>query len=106
MIVALSVPNLVLATIVVGVVAVVFRARVFGANERDSTSWVDAWLKAIVILVAVAFFLVYVPSWALQTKTVADMNRNAQDLIGAGLFAIALIVVLWVLRWAHAEKRV
>lgn len=106
MIAVLGLPNVVSVAVVVGIVAVIFRSRVFGANDASEISWLDAWLKAMVIVVAVAFFTVYVPSWAIQTDAVTDMDRNAQDLIGAGLFGLALVATLWALWYAHREKRV
>jgi hypothetical protein len=102
----LGLPNVVSAAIVAAVVAVVFRARAFGANERDRTSWIDAWLKAGLIGVFAVFFGVFVPSYVMQTETVAGFDRNAQDLIGSGLFGAAFITTLWGLRVAYRTKRV
>lgn len=102
----LGIPNVVSAGIVTLVVAVVFRSRVFGANERRETSWIDAWLKAGVIVVFVVFFAVFLPSYVIQTETVAGFDRNAQDLIGSGLFGGAFVATLVGLRYAYRSKRV
>jgi hypothetical protein len=102
----LGLPNVVSVAIVSAIVAVVFRARVFGANDRTTTSWIDAWLKAILILVFVVFFAVFLPSYAMQTKTVAGFDRKVQDLIGLGLFGAAFVATLWGLRYAYRTKRV
>jgi hypothetical protein len=102
----LGLPNVVAATIAVAVLAVVARRRVFGANERTETSWLDAWLKAVVIVVFVVFFTIYLPSYIIGTSTVADMNRNAQDLIAAGIWGVGMAATLGGLWYAHKEKRV
>jgi hypothetical protein len=102
----LGLPNVVSVAVVAAVVAVVFRARAFGANERATTSWIDAWLKAILILVFVVFFAVFLPSYVMQTKTVAGFDRKAQDLIGSGLFGAAFMATLVGLRHAYRTKRV
>ena len=106
MLAVLGLPNVVSVAVVSAVVAVIFRARVFGANERTKTSWVDAWLKASLILVFVVFFAVFLPSYVMQTETVAGFDRNAQDLIGSGLFGVAFVATLWGLRHAYRTKRV
>jgi hypothetical protein len=102
----LGIPNVVSAGIVTLVVAVLFRARVFGVNERTETSWIDAWLKAGVIVVFVVFFAVFLPSYVIQTETVAGYDRKVQDLIGSGLFGGAFVATLAGLRYAHRSKRV
>ena len=102
----LGIPNVVAAAIAALVLAIIAHRRVFGANERTQTSWVDAWLKAIVIVVFVVFSSVYLPSYVMTTSAVADLNRNAQDLIGAGVWGVSFVVILGGLWYAHREKRV
>ncbi len=102
----LGLPNVVSATIVVALVAVVFRRRVFGRIDRVRSSWVDAWLKALVILVGVTFLGVYVPSWILQTGPVTRLHQPARDLVGAGTWGVAFVAILTVLYLAHRESRV
>lgn len=102
----LGVPNVVAAAVVAALVALLFHRRVFGANERTTTSWADAWLKAFVILVFATFCGVYLPSWALQTKTVAEFDRAAQDVVGAGVWVVAMVLLFWGLWYAHRQKRV
>ncbi len=102
----LGVPNVVAATVVAAVLAVVARRRVFGANERTETSWLDAWLKALVLVVFVVFVAVYLPSYVMQTSTVADLDRTAQELIGTAVWGTGFLSILWGLWWAHREKRV
>ena len=102
----LGLPNVVAATVATLVLAVVARHRVFGENERTDTSWTDAWLKAIVIVVFVVFFTIYLPSYVIGTSTVADMNRNAQDLIASAIWGAGMVALLGGLWYAHREKRV
>ncbi|MFQ5556283.1 MAG: hypothetical protein ACE5GB_02050 [Acidimicrobiales bacterium] len=106
MLAVLGLPNIVTAAIVVAAVAVVFRSRVFGTNEPTDTSWFDACLKAIVIVVFTAFTAVYLPSYVLQTKAVADLDGTVRDLLGAGTWLAAFAATLWGLWYAHREKRV
>ncbi len=106
MLAVLGIPNVVAATIAVAILAVVARRRVFGANERTETSWLDAWLKAIVIVVFVVFFTVYLPSYIIGTSTVADLDRNVQDLIASAIWGAGMAVTLGGLWYAHKEKRV
>ncbi len=106
MLAVLGLPNVVSAGIVTLVVAVVFRARVFGINERTETSWIDAWLKAGVIVVFVIFFAVFLPSYVIRTETVSGYDRNVQDVIASGLFGAAFVATLAGLRYAHRSKRV
>lgn len=102
----LGIPNVVAATLVVALLAVVARRRVFGVNERTETSWLDAWLKAIVIVVFVVFFTVYLPSYVIGTSTVANMDRNVQDLIATSIWGAGMAALLGGLWYAHREKRV
>ncbi len=100
----LGIPNVVAATIAVAVLAIIARKRVFGANERTETSWTDAWLKALVIVVFVVFFTIYLPSWVIGTSTVADMDRNAQDIIASAIWGAGMVATLGGLWYAHREK--
>ena len=102
----LGIPNVVAAAIAALVLAILARRRVFGANERTETSWLDAWLKAIVIVVFVVFSSVYLPSYVMTTSTVTDFNRDVQDLIGAAVWGAAFAATLGALWYAHREKRV
>lgn len=106
MLALLGLPNVVLAAIVTAVVAVAFFGRVFGANERTETSWLDAWLKAGVIFVFVTFFGVYLPSWVMSTGTVADLDRTVQDLAGSAVWGAAFVVIIGGLAYLHRQKRV
>ncbi len=106
MLVLLGFPNVVVAAVAAAVLAVVARRRVFGVNERTETSWLDAWLKAVVIVVFVVFTSVYLPSYVIGSSVVSDLNRNAQDLIAAGIWGAAFAATLWGLWFAHREKRV
>ncbi len=106
MLAVFGIPNVVVAAIAATLLAIVARRRVFGANERTETSWLDAWLKAIVIVVFVVFTTVYLPSYVIGMSAVSDLNRNAQDLISAGIWGAAFTATLGGLWYAHREKRV
>lgn len=102
----IGIPNLVSVAIVVGAVSLLFRSRVFGSNQQGEISWLDAWLKAIVILVAIAFFSVFLPSYVMQTSRVTAFDRTVQQLIGASVWVVAFSATLFALWYAHREKRV
>jgi uncharacterized membrane-anchored protein len=102
----LGLPPLVIVAIGTGVLAGLAHRRVFGVNRRTETSWLDAWLKAIVIVVFVVFFTVYLPSYVLQTSTVAEFDRIAQDLIGAAVWGAGFVATIWGLWYAHTQRRV
>lgn len=106
MIALLGLPNIVVATIVAALGTLILRARVLGTNERTATSWIDAWLKAIAMVVFITFVGVYVPSYILQTSTVANLDRNVQDILGTGAWLIAMVVTFGGLRLAHSYKKV
>ena len=88
------------------VAALVLAPRLLSANDRLSVPWLDAWLKSAVIVLAVALLVVYVPDWALKWGPVTDLSRFGQDLIGTGLWAGGLVVILGALWYAHRESRV
>lgn len=80
--------------------------RVVDANDRLDFPWLDAWLRTALIVVAVIVFVVYIPSWALQTETVGKLGDFGQQVIGVGLWAGGLGVVLGALWYAHKENRI
>ncbi len=89
-----------------GVVALVLGPRLLSANDRLHMPWLDAWLKTAVIVVGFIAFTVLVPSWAMQTDTVAGLDRLAQDLVGTGLWLFGMVGGLWALWYAHREDRI
>lgn len=92
-----------LAAIVGGLV---LAPRLFGVSDRLNSSWIDVWLKTLIIVLAVAIFTVFIPDWALKTTTVAKLDRIYQDVIGVGLWAGGMALVLGGLWWAHRESRI
>jgi cytochrome c553 len=92
---------------VAAAVAALFVApRLLRVNDRMSSPWLDAFAKAIAIVAAVALFTIFIPDWALKTSTVANLDRIYQDIIGVGLWASGLALVLGGLWWAHRESRI
>jgi hypothetical protein len=92
--------------IIVAVGLMVFAPRIVGANDRLDTRWLDAWLKTAVIVAGFVVFVVLVPSWAMQTKTVSGLSRITQDLVGVGLWGAGLFGGLVALWFAQRQERV
>lgn len=86
--------------------AMVLTPRLRSENNRLNTPWLNAWLKAIVIVLSVILLTVFLPDWALKTGTVSRLGRFAQDFIGTSLWALGLALVLGGLWYAHRESRV
>ena len=80
--------------------------RIRGTNDRRTTAWIDAWLKALVIFAYVLLLTVFVPSYVLQHEEVAARDPLAQDLIGTAVWGIGFVAVLGTLFWAHRRGRV
>ena len=97
---------MVVATGLTAILAIVLRGRVFGRIDRTNSSWFDAWTKAVTIVVFVVFATIFLPSWILQTSTVAGMTRTTQDLVGAAVWAAAMAITFWGLWYLHRERRV
>lgn len=87
-------------------VALAMAPRVIDANDRLDFPWLDAWLRTALIVVAVIFFVVYIPSWALQTEPVGKLGNFGQQFIGVALWTGGLGVVLGALWYAHKEDRI
>lgn len=92
--------------IAAGVAGLVLGPRLLSANDRLHMPWLDAWLKTAVIVVGFIVFTVFVPSWAMQTDTVAGLDRLVQDMIGTGLWLLGMVGGLWALWYAHREDRI
>ena len=75
-------------------------------GDREEISWIDAGLKAAVIFIGVTVLTVLIPSYVMQREEVAELDRTAQDLIGATIWIVALVAVLWLLRSAQRQDRV
>lgn len=99
--------TMVAAFLIVGAgFALVLGPRIIGANDRLAMNWLDAWMKTAVILVGMVAFTMYVPNWAIQTDTVAGLDRLAQDIIGTSLWLGGLGAAIWALWYAHREDRI
>jgi len=98
------IPVIVIVGLLVG--AILFGRRIIGANDRLDTSWVDAWLKTAVIVLAVALFTIYLPDLALKAAPVTRLSRFSQDLVGVGVWSIGFVGLVAVLWYAHKESRV
>jgi mono/diheme cytochrome c family protein/uncharacterized Tic20 family protein len=89
-----------------GVFALILGPRVIGVSDRRTMPWLDAWLKTSVIVVGFIVFTVLVPAKVLETETVADLPRPAQDIIASGLWLGGLAAGLLALWYAHRERRI
>lgn len=89
-----------------GLIVLVLAPRVLSENDRLDTPWLDAWLKAAVIVSGAIILTVIIPDWAVKNSTVTSLSRFAQDLIGVSLWLLGMVVVLWSLWYAHRRSRV
>jgi hypothetical protein len=97
--------NFVIA-LAVATALVLLRKRIFGRIDRLNGPWLNAWLKALLIAVAIALLVAVIPAKVLEFDAVADLDRTAQDLIGAGLSLGGLLVVFVALRQAQKHDRI
>jgi mono/diheme cytochrome c family protein len=75
-------------------------------TDRLDLPWLNAWAKSAVIVIWFVLFTVFVPSWVLQSDSVAKMADTTQDLVGAGVWSAGLVLGIETLWWAQREKRV
>ena len=92
--------------IAVGVGALVLWPRFVSGGDRGDMPWLDAWLKAIAIVVWFVVFTVYVPSEVMTSDTVSELSRNAQDVIGTGLWVGGMAAGIWGLWYASRHRRI
>lgn len=90
----------------IGVGVLVLGPRISGQIDRLSVSWLDAWLKTGVIVVAVVVLTVLVPNWIIHLQFVAEMDDVAKDLITVSAWGLGLGLVLWTLWWADRKSRI
>jgi len=87
-------------------IAIVFGSRIIGKIDRREVSWLDAWLKTGVIVVGLIVSIVILPAKFIELGFVQDMSRNVRDLLTVGIWSGALAVSLFVLWYAHRERRI
>jgi mono/diheme cytochrome c family protein len=86
--------------------ALVLAPRIVSTIDRLDVPWLDAWLRAGIIVVYFVVATVFVPSAVLQTETVSRLDRPIQDVIGSGLWIGGLAVGLLGLWYTHRERRI
>lgn len=87
------------------IAAVAARARTASRTRgRLTGGWGDAWLKTLAIVIGITLLVILVPSMVLQFESVSGLDRNVQDLIGSGLWAVGLGGSLLALAWAHRKE--
>lgn len=84
----------------------VFRRQFLQPLDRLSSSWGEAVIKSSAIVMFFVLFVVLLPSWAVQTETVAKLDRSIQDLVGLGLWISGLGVGIGGLILAHRDSRI
>ena len=84
----------------------VLSPRIVSTIDRLDVPWLDAWLRAGIIVVYFIVATVFVPSAVLQTETVSRLDRPIQDVIGSGLWIGGLAVGLLGLWYTHRERRI
>ncbi len=92
--------------IALGVFGYVFYPRIVGQVDRLEMPWLDASLKAGVIVVGFIVFTVFVPNAALRTGYVANLGDFGQNIVGVGLWGGALLAGIGVLWYAHRDRRI
>lgn len=84
----------------------VLAPRIAGHIDRVRVPWLDAWLRAGIIVVYFVVATVVVPSLALKTETVGRLPQVAQDIVGSGLWIGGLAIGLLGLWAAHRTERI
>ena len=92
--------------VALAIAGMVLYPRLVSETDRVHLTWPVAWLKTGVIVVAIVVGTVLIPNWVISTQTVADLDRNAQDLITVGLWGGALVVCLSLLWLAGRKHRI
>lgn len=86
--------------------ALVLSPRIVSTIDRLDVPWLDAWLRAGIIVVYFVVATVVVPSVVLQSETVSRLDRPIQDVIGVGLWTGGLAIGLLGLWYTHRERRI
>lgn len=71
---------------------------------RGAATWVAGYGRATTIAILVVVLTVWLPSQVLSR--LADQPRMVQDVIGSGVWAVALLAILAGLRWAQKTGRI
>ncbi len=103
-------PFVVVVTYAVGFIAFLVVAGLVAApyvltrNEEHYFDWPRAWLKATVILLFFTIATVVIPSWVLEWGPVSRASRSLQDILGSGIWFVALALGIWGLWRAQRER--
>ncbi len=85
---------------------VLLGSRIAAEVDHKSGSWLDAWIKTVVIFVGSVVLAVFVPSYILELHSVATLSARLQDIVGTGAFSLALVFSLWAIYRAHVAKKI
>jgi mono/diheme cytochrome c family protein len=86
--------------------ALVLSPRIVSVIDRLDVPWLDAWLRAGIIVVYFIVATVAVPSLVLKSETVSRLDRPVQDVLGVGLWTGGLAIGLLGLWYTHRERRI
>ncbi|HEY5684561.1 MAG TPA: cytochrome c [Acidimicrobiia bacterium] len=92
--------------IAVAAVGFVLAPHIVGPVDRLTMPWLDAWLRAGIIVVFFVGATVIIPSMIMQTETVTRLARPVQDVIGSGLWTGGLVGGLLALWYTQREQRI
>lgn len=92
--------------IALAIAGAVAAPRVVAVIDRTHTSGVDVALKAGLIVVYFVVGTVVLPSRILELSVVTALPRIARDLVGVGVWTVAVGLGLWGLWWAQRRNRV
>lgn len=87
--------------VVAGLVAAPY---LMAKGDNHYYDWPRAWLKAIVIFLFFTVATVILPSFLMEWGPVSRSDRIIQDLIGSGVWFVALVLGLWGLRRGQRER--
>ncbi len=99
-------PYLIFLVAALVVLTLAFWKPLTGRIDRLNLRWPVAWLKAVVIFLAIALLVFVVPAKVMELQAVADMDRKAQDLVGSGTWAVGIVITMWALRRAQKADRI
>lgn len=75
-------------------------------KEGSKMKWGRAYAWAAAIFIIIVLTTTWFPSWLLARNAVATAERWVADLIGSGVWFIALAGCLFGLRWLQKTDRI
>lgn len=85
------------------VAALVLAPLALARTDRVHLSWMEATLKALVIVAYFVVAVVLLPARVMENDRVADLSPDAQYLVGSAVWGGGLLVGLVALWWARRK---